>query len=534
MALTKAHKRMIADSIATISDFGAVGDGVTNDAAAVQLALNSGATVVDGEGKTYGLSSTLTVASPIEIRNAKFKWVGSLSQNMFSVTADDVTFSSIEIDGDGAAMRGIFADVTSDLTVQNSKIKNLYYDGSLSLTGLSAWVAGIFVQGDCSRITVSNCSIQNLNPVWDGTAVEKDDSTARGVLCVAASGHPTSVRIVGNYISNITGSSGVGVHILSTLTGSYYEDADFFISGNVIEGANNRAFKIQASNGAITGNQHLLGLGVMAAFLTTHSLSDMAGFFNAKASANVISSENVAVSNNQFDASGYTSCCLVSDASQYVTITGNTLKNTTARTPTSSVATLTGSIDCVYDGNTCLGGARGLYILGAAVQNMVSNNKFISSTEAGIYVDGASNENTITDNTLTGTGTSLALINNQDSNDNHITDNVSYIANVPAVRMVGTSEGCILSGNRAKSTSAALAVSFVGSTADVNGAYDNDRMNRLYEVAAWPITYGKYNTGDVIKVRTGTPGDYLFYTCRFGGEYGTGTLPVFTQSAVIV
>jgi parallel beta-helix repeat protein len=522
------------DGGVNVKAFGAVGNGTTNDAAAVQLALDSGATVVNGEGKTYGISSTLTVSSPVEIINAKFKWVGSLAQNVFSVTADSVTFQSVEIDGNNAAMRGIFADATNGLAVDRCTIKNLFYNNTLGLTSLNAWVVGVMVQGDCRGITVRDCTITNLNAVWDGTNVEKDTSTARGILCVAAGGHPTSVRITGNYIGTVTGSSGVGVHLLSTLTGSYFEAADYFVSGNVVEAIVDRAFKVQASNGSVVGNQHVLGLADLSTFLTTHSLANLSAFFAARASVSVIASENVSVSDNQFDASGFVGCVLVTDASRYIAIGGNNLKNTTARTPTSSVASLTGAIDCVYDGNTCLGGARGLYLLGAATGNTVSNNKFISPTEAGIYVADASVNNVFDGNTLTGTGTSLALLNNENSNGNHITGNISYITNIPSVRMSGTSEGCVIVGNRTRSTSAALAVSFAGSTAGLNGAYDNDRMNRLYEVSSWPIAYGKYNTGDVIKLRTGTPGQYLLYVCRFGGEYGTGTLPVFVQSSVIV
>jgi hypothetical protein len=59
--------------IVSFKDFGAVGDGVTNDAAAVLTALNSGAKVIDGQGLTYRLLSNIApTCENIIIQNATF------------------------------------------------------------------------------------------------------------------------------------------------------------------------------------------------------------------------------------------------------------------------------------------------------------------------------------------------------------------------------------------------------------------------------------------------------------------------------
>lgn len=61
MALTKVHNRMVSNAPANIRDFGAVGNGTTNDATAIQAALDSGASVVYIPAGTYRCDSTLTV-----------------------------------------------------------------------------------------------------------------------------------------------------------------------------------------------------------------------------------------------------------------------------------------------------------------------------------------------------------------------------------------------------------------------------------------------------------------------------------------
>jgi len=59
-----------ASPMVMLKDFGAVGDNTTDDTAAIQTALNSGVSTIDGEGKTYKVTSTLEMVSNTTFQNA--------------------------------------------------------------------------------------------------------------------------------------------------------------------------------------------------------------------------------------------------------------------------------------------------------------------------------------------------------------------------------------------------------------------------------------------------------------------------------
>ena len=71
MALTKAHNRMIADAAVNVKDFGAVGDGVTDDTAAIQAALDhvaaNGGTLYFPAGTYLSDSLQVTPTASFEI-----------------------------------------------------------------------------------------------------------------------------------------------------------------------------------------------------------------------------------------------------------------------------------------------------------------------------------------------------------------------------------------------------------------------------------------------------------------------------------
>lgn len=102
MALTKATYSMIEGAPANVDDFGAVGDGLTNDSAAIQAAINSTATdIVLTNGKTYLCNSTLSFPSGKRLSgNAKLK-LGTAGQRLIRTAsnAQNCVFEDFEMEG---------------------------------------------------------------------------------------------------------------------------------------------------------------------------------------------------------------------------------------------------------------------------------------------------------------------------------------------------------------------------------------------------------------------------------------------------
>ena len=112
MALTKAHSRMIEGSIVNVKDFGAVGDGVTDDTTAVQLAFNqAGNIIIDGN---FVITSKIQVLSNSNITQTKGSYIKntdttettiggrpSTDNGVFEVACGEtnITFDGIDIRG---------------------------------------------------------------------------------------------------------------------------------------------------------------------------------------------------------------------------------------------------------------------------------------------------------------------------------------------------------------------------------------------------------------------------------------------------
>ena len=144
MSQTKTNLRMIDIGTITPLDFGANGDGTSNDAATLQLALDSTSnSVLDLAGKTYAFESALTITrSNLIIKNGTLKFTGTNAGEFDLVSVNgsvgstnytpsaDLKVGSNEIDLPGATVMSAFS-VDTYLVIQGTVE---IYDGTVHST----------------------------------------------------------------------------------------------------------------------------------------------------------------------------------------------------------------------------------------------------------------------------------------------------------------------------------------------------------------------------------------------------------------
>jgi parallel beta-helix repeat protein len=132
MALTKAHFRMIAGQSFNVKDYGAIGDGVANDASAIQAAINAadaagGGTVYFPSGD-YKTDAQVTLCSDLELRgdmNAHLlPSVSVATQAYYANGKANIRVTDLVFEGTGAAFstgteRLLQFDTCSEVQVHN-------------------------------------------------------------------------------------------------------------------------------------------------------------------------------------------------------------------------------------------------------------------------------------------------------------------------------------------------------------------------------------------------------------------------------
>lgn len=252
MALTKVNNRMIDGSSFNVLDYGAVGDGLTDDTTSIQAAINAANTAGGGSvcfpSGTYLISSTLNGNDDIHLYadgNARIKSNISGTGGAIIKFLDKSNFSvkGLEIEGlndaSATAERGI--DVRSETNTINSctnfdisdnRIYNCYTGIKMGITPSASTVEGMVSNGRVYSNYIEN-------------------SKSFGIV------HFAGVALVTTSGNVIKGSDSVGISVEDRSTASTHSTPcrTISVSDNVITDVKSTSIKCEGSFGiSIVGN----------------------------------------------------------------------------------------------------------------------------------------------------------------------------------------------------------------------------------------------------------------------------------------
>lgn len=479
MALTKVNNRMIDGSAANVLDYGAVGDGVADDTAAVQIALNQTGTVYVPKG-SYKITSTLTLSSNTTlVCEGTFVW--AVAANLFECIGSEaaqilmsgnttapnivnvVTGTLAAGDYIRIASDEIFDDANTDSTV--GEINNIY-----EITNASALKTGITLQDN--YLTSDNGYVSKItfkeNIRIDGIKITRTVGTVDDALRFELSKNV----IIENADINVT--CGAAIRI--------FDSIDCVVSDSfVTTGVNNSSYGVSVANAAqdiiIKGNNF---------YNCRHALSTNNSVTTDGIPRRITFSNNNVKYSSLNLSGGISSAIDTHGAAEYIYITDNFCESATGsginiECPTANVQNniilnaggkgivarnesdrngsiiISGNeiINCTDEGIDLIQGTRGTT---AIYRNcIISNNKISSSGQAAIKVDMVSSSGS----TITVTGNTCAEGDPRIRMENIVnficsSNAIRNLTSGSAMEFVGCSDGCV-NGNSIFFSSASTA-----------------------------------------------------------------------------
>jgi parallel beta-helix repeat protein len=432
--------------------YGAVGDGTTDDAPAIQAAIDAaesvGGRVLIPQG-TYLLNAGILIDSPYVTLEGLGKPILRASAIFDSELLDPesgvvfvkdtyhISIKGLQIEaGDAIASSGIMVRRSDHVLVSFNRI-----DGTVSVGTQSG--AGIGVYGDCYHVRVEHNTI--LNVAYSGLNVAREDSDP------ADFNPPVGTVFFANHVEN---SARDGVDIYQTVdtkvianrivgSGRYginptggtaeWPNRHVHIEGNtVIDGAltgiylHQHAYRCRIIGNYCENNTHQ-GIGVDDATNIEAIVEGNHCYDNAKNGITVGSLRCVVVGNH----------CRGNGADNThsgINVFGNGDKSIIANNHcyanTGSGILLNGVDQCIVEGNYAEANTQyGIEVL-TALGNVVRGNYVLENAEHGIYLNNA-DRNSIDGNYCSGNGTSTGntysnILLDSDSDDNKIQGNRCY------------------------------------------------------------------------------------------------------------
>jgi len=322
MSLTKVTYSMIQGAVINVKDYGAIGNGVADDTAAIQAAINANknGTIFFPIG-AYNISSTLKI---------EYTSIGIVSTNLIG---EGLGSTLLWRGGNTTSM--IWYEAVNALVgfYSKTRIENLNFVNESNATGLicirlgnvsgplgvNAGIQNVTIRGN--RFTKFDFSFQSEYES-DGIVIDDNVFLEYGLYGIRNTGSG-AIRITNNYFqAGTAGSNAI-----------YSEYASLTISGNLIQSSNIVAGGIVLSSAAaftITTNYFEFPIGSNYAILISDSSSGYIGesAFNGMQGADIIyikgSSTNIVIGANGYAyfASSANSLIRTADTTNQIRVIG--------------------------------------------------------------------------------------------------------------------------------------------------------------------------------------------------------------------
>lgn len=243
-AATADGKAVAAQRAAGVTpfDFGAVGDGVANDTAAIIAAFGSGK-LVRGAGGIYRTTGTVTAPAGANIEGVSLAYDGPAEGQSLRFLGSGVRFSGCRVDGGNKAAWGII-DTTGGSTITECEVLNIRSETGSAIGIQSAGTGG-------TKITHNK--IHHVHAVGNATAGDANGA-ARAIQIYANADLLLPCDIGWNEVWQITGEEGDGIHVLCINVPTFYSSAMTNIHNNTVWDCSKRCIKNQSSDARIADN----------------------------------------------------------------------------------------------------------------------------------------------------------------------------------------------------------------------------------------------------------------------------------------